>query len=82
MIVMSSEREKYLRAMDLIKNDKWLGAHNIIEQMDTPLASHIHAYLHRIEGDNWNADYWYRRAGTTRPTCTISQEWEEIYALL
>ena len=25
-----------------------------------------HALCHRIEGDDWNADYWYRRAGKTR----------------
>jgi hypothetical protein len=26
-------------------------------------ADHVHAYLHRKEGDAGNAAYWYRRAG-------------------
>lgn len=33
-----------------------------------------HALCHRIEGDDWNADYWYRRAGKTR-TGSIADEW-------
>ncbi len=33
-----------------------------------------HALCHRIEGDDWNADYWYRRAGKTR-TGPIAEEW-------
>lgn len=33
-----------------------------------------HALCHRIEGDDWNADYWYRRAGKRRMG-TIGEEW-------
>jgi len=30
----------------------------------------VHAYLHRKEGVEWNAEYWYSRAGRHyhRPT--------------
>ncbi len=72
----------YKKAMILIKSGDWSGAHDIIELINTPLASRIHAYLHRIEGDNWNADYWYQKAGTSRPTCTIDEEWDDIHALI
>lgn len=36
----------------------------------------VHAYLHRKEGDHWNADYWYSKAGNLRPECSLKQEWE------
>jgi hypothetical protein len=38
----------------------------------------VHAYLHRKEGDQDNAAYWYRRAG--RPVCreTLDVEWLNI----
>jgi len=29
---------------------------------DDPDGAWVHAWLHRIEGDLSNADYWYRRA--------------------
>jgi hypothetical protein len=35
----------------------------------------VHGYLHRKEGDNWNADYWYKRAKTTVPNLSLAQEW-------
>jgi hypothetical protein len=38
----------------------------------------IHAYLHRKEGDIWNADYWYSKAGKKRPSVSLQQEWEII----
>jgi hypothetical protein len=41
-------------------------------------AAWIHAYLHRKEGDIWNADYWYKRAGKKRPSVSLGQEWEDL----
>ena len=37
--------------------------------------SWVHAYLHRKEGDQGNAAYWYRRAG--KPVCRepLDEEW-------
>ncbi|MBY5772260.1 hypothetical protein V7796_16240 [Rhizobium laguerreae] len=37
-----------------------------------------HALCHRIEGDDWNADYWYRRAGKARGTGTMADEWSAM----
>ena len=42
--------------------DNWDMAHNIVQDIQTETASWIHAYLHRVEGDIANADYWYNRA--------------------
>jgi hypothetical protein len=56
----------------------WEKAHNIIQDIhDTP-AAEIHAYLHRKEGDQWNADYWYRRAGSKSPKLSLEEEWTSL----
>ena len=34
-----------------------------------------HALCHRVEGDDWNAGYWYRRAGKAMGAGTIAEEW-------
>jgi len=41
-------------------------------------ASWVHAYLHRKEGDQENAAYWYRRA--KKPICRgpLEAEWRRI----
>lgn len=56
----------------------WTKAHDIIDGLDEDGSEWAHAYLHRKEGDIWNADYWYRRAGKTRPSISLDEEWEEI----
>jgi hypothetical protein len=57
-------------------NDDWDKAHDIAQDVHTNEGSLMHAYLHRKEGDNWNANYWYRRAGRTMPDVSLEQEWE------
>ena len=53
-----------LQAIDLALAGKWNAAHEIVQQYDTdPTAAWIHAVLHKIEGDQDNSRYWYRRAG-------------------
>ncbi len=45
---------------------KWSEAHagvQDLEDLGDPLASWLHANLHREEGDDANAHYWYRQAG-------------------
>jgi hypothetical protein len=42
----------------------------------------VHAYLHRKEGDLWNAGYWYRRAGRPAATGALEAEWRAIAAAL
>ena len=38
----------------------------------------LHALVHRIEGDESNAEYWYRRSGRSRHPGSIEEEWEII----
>jgi hypothetical protein len=54
------------RAIDLALAGDWEGAHKIVQQREDDATScWIHAVLHKIEGDDANSRYWYRRAGQT-----------------
>ena len=65
--------------MQDFKNLKvWQKAHELIQDIEDKSAAWIHAYLHRKEGDIWNADYWYNRAGKKRPSLTLQEEWKDI----
>ncbi len=56
--------KKLREAVDLALAGKWDDAHGIVQQFDgEPTAAWIHAVLHKIEGDQDNSRYWYRRAG-------------------
>lgn len=57
----------------------WKTAHDLIDQLQDKNAAHLHAYLHRKEGDNWNADYWYNRAGEKRPQISLEEEWQKLF---
>jgi hypothetical protein len=56
----------------------WTRAHESAQQDEGPDGSWVHAYLHRKEGDNGNAAYWYSRA--SKPVCRESPdaEWLKI----
>lgn len=41
----------------------WDIAHALAQAQDDAEGARVHAWLHRIEGDLGNADYWYRQAG-------------------
>ncbi len=63
-------------------NEDWERAHRIVQALDDPLAARIHAYLHRVEGDEANARYWYARAGVRFPAGrTLDEEWRALVAL-
>lgn len=61
---MDSNRARLKEAVDLAIEGKWSESHERVQGLDgDPIACWIHAILHRIEGDDSNARYWYRRAG-------------------
>ena len=60
------------------KKGEWDKAHSIAQRIMTEQGSAVHAYLHREEGVLWNADYWYRQAGRSRPGISLEEEWEKL----
>ncbi|WP_282111776.1 hypothetical protein [Maribacter stanieri] len=59
-------------------NGDWEASHNIAQDMHNTLGSWLHAYLHRKEGDRFNAGYWYRLAKKEYPTITLDEELKVI----
>jgi hypothetical protein len=57
----------------------WESAHNIAQTKEGTLSyDQLHAYLHRKEGDKFNANYWYRRCGESMPKISLGEEWEVL----
>ena len=73
------EANVYIQSLEAEQRGDWDKAHELIQSMVTAEAAWVHAYLHRVEGDEFNAAYWYNRAA--RPVCTTSlaTEWDALY---
>jgi hypothetical protein len=71
-----------LQAMWYEATGDWDKAHSLAQQKDDRTGAWVHAYLHRQEGDQWNANYWYSRAGRSMPDQSLEQEWEDITTAL
>jgi hypothetical protein len=56
----------------------WETAHSLAQDVKSHEGSWVHAYLHRKEGDESNAAYWYRLANRKMPRYPLDEEWEEI----
>jgi len=71
-----------LQAMWWVKKGDWDKAHRIVMDDGSREAAWVHAHLHRLEGDDGNAGYWYRQA-KRRPASGVREaEWETIVAAL
>jgi hypothetical protein len=71
-----------LKALWHERKGDWTRAHEIAQDIDTPEAAWVHAYLHRREGDTSNAGYWYRQAGKPVNRRDMDEEWRAIVAAL
>jgi hypothetical protein len=56
----------------------WARAHGLVDELETSEGMAVHAYLHRKEGEAWNADYWYRRAGRSFYRESLEEEWAAL----
>ena len=72
----------HLQSLWFDAKGNWEKAHEIIQDFEDNKACWIHAYLHRKEGDIWNADYWYRKANKSRPDYSLTEEWDRITSSL
>ena len=56
----------------------WDKAHRLVMDEHSKAAAWVHAYLHRVEGDDGNAGYWYRQAQKKPATGALDDEWQAI----
>jgi hypothetical protein len=56
----------------------WARAHALVDELETRDGMAVHAYLHRKEGSDGNADYWYRRAGREFHRPSLEDEWKAL----
>ncbi len=62
--------------------DDWDASHDIAQDMHTEIGSWLHAYLHRKEGDDFNARYWYTKAHKNFPKIDLKEEQRQIIRYL
>ena len=67
-----------LKALWFDAKGDWGKAHNLAQEVNNSDGDWVHAYLHRKEGDEGNASYWYSRAGKTKPSKSLEAEWEDL----
>jgi len=73
-----------LRSLWYARAGRWDEAHDICQDIPGNDGSWIHAWLHREEGDQSNAEYWYARARKPVPprSQSLADEWMEIATAL
>jgi len=72
----------YLQALWYDGKGDWEKSHELIQDLPDSSSARIHAYLHRKEGDQGNALYWYRRAGEAAFRGSLEEEWEFLVGAL
>ncbi len=75
-------KEELLEAIEMVEDQNLEDAHRIVQHYECAEACWFHGYLHRLEGDNWNANYWYEKAGMTVPTKNLAAELDDIKVMV
>ena len=70
------------KAIELAIQGKWDEAHELVAEMEHPLAFWLHAVLHKIEGDHSNSRYWYRMAKRSDDAIELADELLQIQSAL
>lgn len=60
----------------------WELAHELAQKAGNREGDWVHAYLHRKEGDEGNAGYWYARARQPFFEGTLEEEWTHVSSRL
>ena len=71
-----------LAALWWARRGDWEKAHALAQDDAGREAAWVHAYLHRCEGDDANAGYWYRRSGRPAAKGALDAEWDGIAGAL
>lgn len=74
----SSSISPELKSLWHAKKGDWEKAHLIAQDIASSDGSWIHAFLHRWEGDESNARFWYRQAERSMPSITQEEELEML----
>lgn len=61
----------YIEALLWLKLGRLDPAHEFVQDDTQGLGAYIHGFLHRMEGDYWNANYWFRRVRDPKLTQRI-----------
>ena len=80
--VPPKEAAPALQALWWARKGDWNKAHRAVMDAAGREAAWVHAYLHRVEGDDGNARYWYTQARRGFTKLTLDAEWDEIVAAL
>ena len=74
-----TERESMaLQALWHAAHEDWTAAHEAAQSSQDADAAWVHALLHRQEGDDVNARYWYRRAGKPLFRGSVGEEQDAV----
>lgn len=74
--------EPPLAALWWAEKGDWDKAHRLVMDGAGAEAAWVHAFLHRTEGDEGNANYWYAKAGRPPARGDLDAEWVAITAAL
>lgn len=75
-------RSLALEALWHMAKGDWDKAHECAQEQDDTMGARVHAYLHRVEGDQSNAAYWYRHAGQPVERGSLDAEWQKLLEAL
>ncbi len=67
-----------LQALWYDYQEDWHKSHKLIDTQSDRDCAWVHAYLHRKEGDLWNARYWYRRSCKPESLLSLTEERQQI----
>jgi hypothetical protein len=72
-----------MEAAGFTAGSEWAAAHALCQDHEgEPAFDWGHALCHRVEGDEANARYWYRRAGRPVPSGSFEEEWQAMKVAL
>lgn len=78
--VLPELQASLLKALCLLWHDHLDAAHRLVQEVDEPDGSLLHAIMHRREGDYWNSKYWFRRAGAHPVLVSLSSRAAKLLA--
>ena len=76
----AGKSQAFERAIEALRKHDWKAAHVIAQAYENdPVGDHLHALVHRIEGDLANARYWYNKARERfEPAASVEAELQRI----